>query len=79
MQDLRVGGREHPFAERFGAMQQSRVDYNLRIGLMDVWVAAPMGRRLDESKTCPAKWIFRMLRVMNAGCNEDFVVEPAEF
>jgi hypothetical protein len=46
---------------------------------MDVWVAAPMGRRLDESKTCPAKWIFRMLRVMNAGCNEDFVVEPAEF
>ena len=36
-------------------------------------------RDARDEKFCMAKFVFGRLRVTNAGCNENFIAEPAEF
>src|SRR6266576_1902619 len=68
--------------ERFETMQQSRVHCNLSIGHAVVCHRSPRGLllRCSAQKNCPNKTsLVEHLRVMNAGSDENFVAEPAEF
>ena len=73
--------RKHPFGERFEAIQQSRVHCSLSMGLQVVCYRSPRGYCLDAKprRTALTKLFWEMLRVMNAGSNENLIIEPAEF
>jgi hypothetical protein len=62
-------------------MQQSRVDWYLSIGRLVVCHRGPLvGNGLDASPEELHRQIdLRTLRVMNAGSDENFIAEPAEF
>ena len=73
------------FAERIERMQPSQV--NCYLAVRALWRGRGGGRgevRVSSSggtkkSTCCIAVGIRILRVKNAGCHEDFAVEPAEF